>query len=257
MIENMPVEMISELLPIWLGIAVSVVVFIPGLILTLLGISVIIRRSLIESRFGLVSFGIWLLSIMVCAFQIPKTIAEFKDEGKFTTEAVLTPQGSVMVLEGGEREQAMDDFDLVHVQLKGTADSTIRLVQEFRSQGSSRTDAIENAKAIQYDYSLEDSVLTFSRTLEFANMAKFRGQNLHQILHIPYNRPFVMDKSMISILRSTIYANGYKLKDVTRHNYWVFNEEGLLCLTCSDEHKQSATDSLSRVKFKDAFFLKK
>ncbi|QDH77836.1 PspC domain-containing protein [Echinicola soli] len=256
MVDNIPVEMLSEFLPIWLAMAVSVVVFIPGLILTLLGISVIIRRSLIESRFGLVSFGIWLLSIMVCAFQIPKTIAEFKDEGKFTTETVLDPKGSVFILQGGDREQTMDELELVHIRLKGTADSTVLLEQDFKSQGSSRTDAIKNAKAIQYDYSLEDSVLTFSRTLEFANMAKFRGQNLNQTLHIPYNRPFVMDKSMISILKNTIYANGYKLKDVTKHNYWVFNKDGLLCLTCSDEHKQSQADSLSRVKFKDSFFLK-
>ncbi|AWW30124.1 hypothetical protein DN752_08310 [Echinicola strongylocentroti] len=256
MIDNVPIEMISESLPIWLAIAVSVAVFIPGLILTLLGISVIIRRSLIESRFGLVTFGIWLLSIMVCAFQIPKTVAEFKDQGKFTKETVLDPKGSVFILQGGDREQTMDELELVDIQLRGTADSTIRLVQDFKSQGSSRTDAIENAKAIQYDYSVKDSILTFSRTLEFASMAKFRGQNLYQTLHIPYNRPFVMDKSMISILRNTIYSNGYKLKDVTKHNYWVFNEDGLLCLSCNDEHKQSQADSLSRLQFKDAFFLK-
>lgn len=256
MIDNIPIEMLSELLPVWLAIAASAAVLIPGIVITLLGISVLIKRSLIDSRFGLVTFGIWLLSIMVCAFQIPKTIAQFKDEGNFTKETTISIPKSTLVITASNREQSFDELGLVDVHIKGTQDSTIYLSQRFRSQGRSVEEAIENAKAIQYNYTVEDSVLTFDRTLEFSGMAKFRGQNLRQTLYIPYNRPFVMDKSILSIIRNTIYANGYKLKDVTTDNYWVFNEDGMLCLTCPSEHKNSPADSLSRVKFKGEFFMK-
>ncbi|MBD8488117.1 PspC domain-containing protein [Echinicola sp. CAU 1574] len=256
MIDNIPVEMLSELLPVWLALAASVTVLIPGIVITLLGISVLIRRSLIDSRFGLVTFGIWLLSIMVCAFQIPKTIAQFKNEGTYTKESVIDIPDSIVVIEATKRESEFNELGLVHVELKGTEDSTLMLEQKFQSQGRSLDDAVNNAKSIQYEYMVVDSVISFNRSLEFSSMAKFRGQNLRQTLYIPYNKPFVMDKSLLSIIRNTIYSNGYKLKDVTSNNYWVFNEDGLLCLTCTSEHKTSEADSLSRVQFKDQVFMK-
>src|SRR5690606_40588897 len=108
---------------------------------------------------------------------------------------------------------------------------------------------------LQYDYVLEDSILTLDRSLEFSSMAKFRGQELDQTLQIPYNKPFVLDKSILPILEGTIYSNGYKLKDVNSRNHWVYNENGLLCLNCVNDHKTSEQDSLSRAMFSESYFM--
>lgn len=255
LIDNVPVELISELAPVWLAIAASTVVLIPGIVITLLGISVLIRRSLIDSRFGLVTFGIWLLSIMICAFQIPKTIVQFKSEGAYSVETKLDLPKSVWLIGANDDEMDLNELDLVHVELKGTKDSIAYLSQEFRSQGRSKQEANQNAKDIEYHYNVQDSTINFNRSLEFSSMAKFRGQNLWQTLYIPYNQPFIMEKSLISIIPRTIYSHGYKLRDINDKNYWIFNEEGLLCLTCESEHKNTPADSISRETFKQEFFM--
>lgn len=253
--DPVPVDAITELISIWLAIAVAVVILVPGIVVTLLGISVLIKRSLIDARFGLVTFGIWILSIMICAFQMPGLVSQFKEEGNYVLEQHLDAGKGTLVIRS-QSNSYNDDFGFISISLEGTADSVFTLIQDFRSNGRNPQDAIKNASEVQYDYSLKDSVVTFNRSLEFTPQAKFRGQRLRQTLQIPYNKPFVLDKSILPILNSTIYSNGYKMKDVNSKNHWVFNENGLLCLNCVNDHKASEGDSLSRALFKGSYFMK-
>ena len=254
--DQVPVETITELLPVWLAIAVAVAILIPGIILTLLGISVLIKRSLIDARFGLVTFGLWLLSIMICAFQIPRIVSQFKEKATYVQENILEVPEATLVLKSTSNDENTNDFGLVSLNLEGYQGESFNLQQHFRSNGRNYDDAIKNASEVQYDYILEDSILTLDRSLEFSSMDKFRGQELDQTLQIPYNKPFVLDKSILPILEGTIYSNGYKLKDVNSRNHWVYNENGLLCLNCVNDHKTSEQDSLSRTLFSESYFMK-
>src|SRR5690606_20161220 len=254
MFGTIPFDTIAELLPVWLVIAVAVAILIPGVVLTLLGISVLIKRSLIDARFGLVTFGLWILSLMICAFQVPRVVNQFKDDASFVKEEVLEMREGTLVIQS--QNNAPDaDLGLISISLEGTPDSTLVLLQEFRSQGKNHDDALTNASSVSYDYSLEDTVLLLNRSLEFTADSKFRAQSLHQTLKVPYNTPFVMDKSLLPILERTIYTNGYKMKDVNSRNHWVFNENGLLCLNCVNDHKNSQEDSISRAMFSGRYFM--
>src|SRR5690606_7925122 len=208
-----PFEAISDLLPVWLAIAIAVAILIPGIVMILLGISVLIKRSLIDARFGLVTFGLWLLSLMICAFQIPRVVSQFKEEASYVEEQRLDVPERTLVIRSHSNFHD-DDLNLISVTLEGSPDSTFNLVQEFRSKGRTREDALKNASEVQYNFNLEDSLLTFNRSLEFTTGSKFRGQELKQTLQVPYNKPFVLDKSILPILTGTIYTNGYKMKDV-------------------------------------------
>lgn len=256
-IDPVPIETVSELLPVWLAIAVAIAILIPGIVLTLLGISVLIKRSLIDARFGLVTFGLWLLSIMICAFQVPRVVSQFKEQATYVQENTLGVPVGTLVLESVSNVDNGNDFGLVSLTLEGYPGESLNLVQHFRSNGRNYDDAIKNASEVQYEYALEDSTLSLNRSLEFSSVAKFRGQNLKQTLQIPYNTPFVMDKSLLPILEGTLYNNGYKLKDVNRRNHWVYNEEGLLCLNCVNDHKNSQMDSISRAQFNQSYIMQK
>src|SRR5690606_37404125 len=147
-----------ELLPVWLVIAIAVAILIPGIVLTLLGISVLIKRSLIDARFGLVTFGLWILSLMICAFQVPRVVNQLKDEASLVQEEVLEVQQGTLVIQS--QSNASDgDIGLISITLEGTADSSLTLVQEFRSKGRNQDDAPQNASSVNYNYSLEDTVL--------------------------------------------------------------------------------------------------
>jgi phage shock protein PspC (stress-responsive transcriptional regulator) len=253
--ENIPVEWINDILPVWLAIAVSVAILIPGIVIVLLGISVLVQRSIIDARFGLVALGIWLLSLGICAFQIPRVINQFKAEATHTMEQELIFSDGVMVLKSSPTKVDQWLRNQISIQLEGTDAAQPLLIQNFKSRGKNYDDAFKNAQSLQYSFILTDSVLTLERSVDLSQLDKFRGQSLRLNLEIPYDRPFVMDKSLLPIIQNTIHRNGYKTRDVNSRNHWVFNEKGLLCLNCRDTGKTSTADSLSRAKFEGAYFM--
>jgi hypothetical protein len=255
--DSIPMEWITEIVPVWLAISASVVMLIPGIIIVLLGISVLIKKSIIDARFGLVALGVWLLSIGLCAFQIPRVVANFKTEATHTVEQTLAFTPGTMVLKSVENDNNDGIFDEVRLQLDGTDAAEPILLQKFEARGKNKADALKSAESIQYSYKIEDSTITFERSIKLNELEKFRVQNLRLNLEMPYDRPFVMDKSIIPIIENTIHRNGYKTRDINSRNHWVFNENGLLCLTCNDAGKTTSADSLSRVKFEGAYFMKK
>ncbi len=254
---DIPVVWINEFVPVWLAIAAAIVIIIPGIILILLGISVLIKKSIIDGRFGLVALGVWLLSVGVCAFQIPRVVSQFKSEATHLVEEQLTLSDGVMVLRSTPRpgENEIGNFSMVSVRLEGFQDTTVKLIQEFESRGRTYDEALKNAAEIQYTFTLKDTIMDFGRYVNLNDLSKFRAQELNMILEIPYDKPFMMDKSMLSIIKGTIHSNGYKIRDVNSRNHWVFNENGLLCLTCREDHKTSSADSLSRAKFEGFYFM--
>jgi phage shock protein PspC (stress-responsive transcriptional regulator) len=270
-----PVGLITELAPIWLVIAGFGLIALPGLVLLLLGLSVLVKKSLIGSKIGGIILALWLFFVGMAAFHIPKIIAKFKEEARYElmTPVSLTP--GILLL----RVNDLDDEEInnkVQLELVGTQDTVITLKQEYFSRGESKKEALANAKKIQYSYDVRDSVMTFEEGFDLRALDTFRDQDLTLRLAIPYDKPFIMERSLLQILENTIYKNGFEMDDVREEAIWVFNETGLVCLTCpgkvsgerrdwdsfetvqakADSIAKVQKDSLSKAKFKDAYFLK-
>jgi len=252
---DFPMTWITEIMPVWLALAIAVAILIPGIIILLLGISVLVKKSIIDGRFGLVALGIWLLSLGICAFQVPRVVTQFKTEATQTVENVIDISEKTLILKSVDSRDDSGFFEAVSLKLQGTDNEKPILIQKLKSKGKSYQDALKNTETIKYKYTVMDSVLTFERGIDLNQMDKFRGQKIDLVLEIPYEKPFVLDKSILSIIKGTIHSNGYKIRDVNSRNHWVFNEMGLLCLTCSNDTKVSKTDSLSRAKFEGTYFM--
>lgn len=249
-----PVQVVSELIPIWLAVSASVLVLIPGIFVVLLGISVLIKRSIIDAPLGFIAFGIWILSVLICSFQIPKVIHQFKDQASMAlVKTIPLPTQTLVLATSGSYQST--DFGGVTLVLKGYDGKEALLEQTFHSKGRNKEEALKNAAAVSYDYTLVDSTLSFQRHLGFPDLTRYRGQYLRQTLLLPYNKPFVMERTLLPILRSTISAGGYKNRDVNGRNHWVFHEEGLFCLTCNNDQKNTALDSLTLLRFQDSYFM--
>lgn len=273
LIDDFPIELFTDMVPLWLVIASMGLIIIPGLIILLLGLSVLAQKNLIGGRFGLVALGLWLLCIGISAFQIPKIVAQFKEENKFATQITLPVTSGTIILKANDFEDE-EIFNKANLRLTGTSDSVVTLNQEFFSRGRTRQEALENAKKLSYSYSVSDSVVTFEEGFDLRTLDSFRDQRINLTLNIPYDRPFIMERSLLEILRNTIYNNGYRSSDVRSSAVWVFNEAGLVCLTCSgsednssdgdedndelqlDSLSKAKIDSITRAKFSDSFFLK-
>lgn len=274
-VDGFPLEIITELVPTGLAVAGLGVLAIPGIVILMLGLSVLSRKNLVGSRFGLVALALWLMCIATLGFQIPRVIAKFKEEDRVITNTPLIPGQGVLFLKVNDGEE--EEFNQrVVLELIGTQDSVLTLNQEYFSRGQTKKQAQENIKKIKYSYAVKDSVITFERGFDLKTLGAFRDQKLNLSLAIPYNKPFIMDDSLLDILENTIYKNGYEWEDVRPEAIWVFNESGLTCLTCPEKKGErrdwdsfdsekaqldSLTkiqqDSLSRAKLKDTYFLKK
>nr|WP_287937129.1 PspC domain-containing protein [Algoriphagus sp.] len=274
-VDNFPIELFTDLVPVWLVVASLGLVFIPGIMILLLGLSVLAQKNLIGGRFALVALALWLLCIGIAGFQIPKIVAQFKEENKVETKAALPLTAGTLIIKANDLEDE-ELFNKANLQLVGTADSVVSLVQEFSARGRTKADALENAKKLNYSYSVQDSIITFEEGYNLNELKSFRDQRINLRLEIPYDRPFIMERSLLEILRNTIYNNGYRSSDVRQEAVWVFNEAGLICLTCPGEkgdrrrawdeweETKSTMDSLTRAKldssskakFKESYFMK-
>ncbi|WP_026966840.1 PspC domain-containing protein [Algoriphagus terrigena] len=278
LMDNFPVELFTDMVPVWLVVSSIGLVIIPGIIILLLGLSVLAQKNLIGSRFGLVALGLWLLCVGISIFQIPKIVAQFKEENWHKTEAALpvTPGTLILTLNNLEDEPT---FNHVNLRIEGTADTTVTLKEDYFSRGRTKAEALANAQKFKYSYAVTDSVVTFNEGFDISSVDQFRDQKVNLTLQVPYDRPFIMERSLLDILRNTIYANGYRSNDVSSGAVWVFNPGGLICLTCAekrgdaedwdewreeDENEKAVLDSLQRVKldsasrakFDSAYFMK-
>lgn len=273
-VDGFPLEMVTELVPTGLAAAGLGLMAIPGIVILMLGLSVLSKKNLVGSKFGLVALALWLMCIATLGFQIPRVIAKFKEEDRVITNTPLALGQGVLFLKANDGEEE-EFYQRVVLELKGSEDSVLTLNQEYFSRGQSKKQAQENIKKIAYSYAVQDSVITFERGFDMKTLGAFRDQKLNLTLAIPYNKPFVMDDSLLDILENTLYKNGYDWEDVRPEAIWVFNEAGLTCLTCPEKKGErrdwdsfesekaqldSLTkiqqDSLSRAKLKDAYFLK-
>jgi phage shock protein PspC (stress-responsive transcriptional regulator) len=269
-----PLEMITELVPTGLAASGLGLLAIPGIVILMLGLSVLSKKNLVGSRFGLVALALWLMCIGTVGFQVPRIVAKFKEEDRLITNTPLALGQGVLFLTVEDREEEEFYQDVV-LKLEGTKDSIPSLNQEYFSRGQSKKQAQENIKKIAYSYSVKDSIITFERGFDLKTLGAFRDQKLNLTLAIPYDKPFIMDRSLLDILQNTIYKNGFENDDVRTEAIWVFNEAGLTCLTCPeikgerrdwdsfesekaqlDSITKVQKDSLSKAKLKDAYFLK-
>lgn len=275
LMDNFPIELFSNMVPIWLVIAASSLLIIPGIILILLGLSVIAAKNLVNGRLALVALGLWLLCVGISAFQIPKIVALFKAENWHHVETAVpvTPGTLILRLDPVGEETT---FNEVNLKLEGTSDTIVSLREEYFSRGKTKAEAMDRAQQISYKYVVSDSVITFDEGYDLSTIESFRDQKLNLILEIPYERPFIMERSLLDILRNTLYRNGYQNDDVSENNVWTFNEQGLVCLTCRNdesiedseedaeelietdttEMSKETIDSLTKAKFKEAYFMK-
>ena len=272
--ENFPIQLFTDLVPVWLAVASLGLVFIPGIVILLLGLSVLAQKNLVGGRFGLVALALWLLCIGIAGFHIPKIVAQFKEENTLETKAALPVTSGILILKTNDIEDE-ELFNKANLQIIGVADSVVTLKQELFARGKSKQDALENAKKLAYNDSVLDSIVIFDEGYDLRSLDSFRDQRIDLTLEIPYDRPFIMERSLLEILRNTIYDNGYRSSDVRPEAVWVFNQAGLICLTCPgekgdkkswedyeeektelDSATKAAADSLTRSKFTNAPFMK-
>lgn len=231
-IHDFPLDLFHRSFPVSLFFSSFFALLVPAIALALLGMGVLAKRMVIIPMVGWSLFAIWIISLVGLAFTLPYTVSSFSDEATYRTEKVFNLEDKMAVL--ALKETGMEDYEATSLTLLGYEEEDYKLVQKFFSRGSSRQNALSNAKMVTYNVALEDSVFYFDSNIKFKDEAIFRGQELDMILYIPYNKPFRMKEDLKHIIRNTIYQSGHTVEQM-EGNEWMFTENGLQCITCPDE----------------------
>ena len=221
---TMPVEAMTRAFPGWIVIAGFVACFIPCIFIILLGASAVSKRITFGGAAGWTLFVLFFVSIVALTLGVPKLIFDFKEEGTHRVETVypITAKRAVFRI----NETGMDDYDEIWLSLQGYQGKEIKLVQEFEAQGSSRKTAIENAKMVEYNVAVEDSIFTFDSNMTFKEDAIFRAQRLKMTLFIPYDYPFTMTEDVARFITQFVEI------EALNNETWRMTPDGLSCLSC-------------------------
>lgn len=218
-------------------IAAFVASIIPVLFLLLLSISIIAKRYVFGSVLGWTFFGLWITATIILGIAIPRIAYGFRESAEVKKELIFSPAGKTPILR--IKPAGMEDYDEVSLFLEGYEGNNFKLVQKFKSQGTSQQDALINAEMVTYNVELQDSVLIFDSNVNFKKDAVFRGQELDMILYIPFNKPFILETSAARFIQQ--YIDWDNLDSKT----WQMTEQGLSCLNCEGSYVDNLSQNWS------------
>jgi phage shock protein PspC (stress-responsive transcriptional regulator) len=245
---SLPTEAIRNTFPVWSMVAAFTVVLIPSLAILLSGSSILAKRSIVNQPVSWIMLGLFVTSVLVLSFTVPKMVYSFKEEGEFKVEKTFAHNGKTPVLK--LKEVGMDNYNVTELNLKGYEGSELKLVQRFKSQGFSRKNGAENAQMVTYSVLEQDSSLVFDSNIAFKKDAKFRAQRLEMDLFIPYGQTFLIEEDLWRIIENDYHDyDGYR--DSNMNKIWKMTDHGFECTNCSEPTETKQLQLNDQYGFKD------
>lgn len=140
-------------------------------------------------------------------------------------------------------------FSRAQITLEGYDGKTIQIIQFAKSNGRTRAEAEQNAKAVQYQYAVKGNQLVLDSHFGLKNL-KFRNQRMRVKILIPYGVTFSMTREFGYFI-DNVLDSGYFNEDNGDQfigSKWAFSmEKGLICLNRnpkqSDDSNFDSSDS--------------
>lgn len=252
--DNSPFKIFSQDIHPIIGFFAFLATFTPFLALLLTGLTLLSNRRIGNRNFWVSLLGLWLAGLMGTGILATKYALNFKKKGRFeqTKNFPYTLLGKTLVLDADNNQD--NDFDEiqirkdVEVNIEGFDGADLKIEQRFESSGRTKAEAEANAKNILYNIVQKDSSLSFDQKISLPEKARFRGQDLHLTLFIPFDKPFKITKSFYhSVYRHDWNSKNFEIDgdDVDRYTYVMKRDSGMVCRDCpklSDEEREALRD---------------
>ena len=237
-------------------ISLCLVVCIPFVILTYIGLKILMRFKSGGLTVTLVCLGLWIFGIANIALIGGNQFKNFKESAELYKVAnnIEPTSGNTLYISNTDNVKDHDDDDsieinniyinskdgdttlhgkpLIKFELSETSDYEIIVKKVAKSK--TKKEAFEATEDISYHWGLQDSILHIDKFFEIINNIKWKKQRVHLSIMIPANKKIVLDKYMYesSRLKHENFKNFYKNFNST--SAWTMNEEGQLV---NDEDK--------------------
>lgn len=259
-----PFNIVNEEYLSTLTLAAFVILSIPVLALILFSIRVAFNKTRPVNK--TLSFGlliIWIAGVMTGIFYVAKISSEFKEGAEFAQVTILKPQ-AVYTLDiertrfftkqdslnyrmdaynyKGRRilNNLNDDFEMprsIRLRIEKSLDGKSSLSQNYRARGRNFEIALKNAQGIHYDFSHQNSSISFNPMMYIPKMANWRAQEVELTLNIPVG----VEVRISEEVNNYLSGYGYWDCDHKRTNgymEWVMTDGGLKCKYEKEEPKE-------------------
>ena len=229
---------------------------IPVLALVLLGLRLILRRSVVGRLGGLSLLGLWLVGVAGTAVAGGQLAREFRTRGNVTTTRPLAPvpgRSMVLAVRHSDDEDGGDFFESIDVNI-APADSgrTPFIEQEVRARGASAAAARQMAtSSVHYSFTQQDSVLTLDRGFTLTNDAPFRNQKVALTLHLPLDKNYRLTKEFVDRLDDEDFQGNHRPSGNGDYRARLLRNGRFQCLDCptvssdGENNDNSSTDDNS------------
>lgn len=235
-------------------------VAIPLLTIILLAVTLLFKNFSFTKATGLTLLAIWFTSIFVVIYYSAKSFADFKEVGRFRKTVNIKPakgtyylklndikyltsedstrlnikeqfKGVTIVENYYDRNNPESFINNVTISIEKSDVAMPVLIEEFGSYGKNYEEALINARATNYQFIQQDSVLKFSPKLDRRAGSPWRRQSLHLTLKVPVNTNVVIDEELDRYVNnidawSCRSMNGQDNAPTTK---FVMTAEGLQC----------------------------
>lgn len=237
----------------WAGLVALLAVGIPMLALVLLGLRLILRRSVLGRLGALSLLGLWLVGVAGTAVAGGQLAREFRTRGSVTTTRPLAPvpgRSLVLAVRNGDNEDGDEFFESVDVNIAPADSGRAPFIeQEVRARGNSAAAARQMAtSSVHYSFTQQDSVLTLDRGFTLTNDAPLRGQKVTLTLHLPLDKNYRLTKEFVERLDDDDFQGNRRPDGSDAYRARLLRNGRFQCLDCptaasDDEDNDRSSDA--------------
>lgn len=236
----------------------SLLMLIPGVLITILGIKMLSPRFSVNKTFLTTSVIVWFLALIGLAIGGVSTARNYTDSVEMKKEVVLNvPNDTIEIsfegnnrgnyrykfFDNDERPFYVLDNELYvpinkSIQIKESADDRLRLEFQYKARGKNGSEAKKNIDQIEFKHNLQGNKLVLDDFIKAGKDAKFRDQDVEIILYVPKTK-VLKTNSTVDYVSMRDKQNNYESYFDISNNYFGHNGEKFVCLNCSSESEYS------------------
>lgn len=254
---EMPTELFGYLVEEeWMSMAAKIfggiLMVIPGVLLTILGVKCFWNRVKVSKAVIFGSIALWFVALFAIIGISVSTASKFRNSVEMTQEkSYVIPSDTLQVYfrennEGNLKFKTFNDLDqlidadgnlIIPIddifEIEESTDDKLHVQVTYSSKGGSKEEAKRNLEAIRYNYELNGNKLYLDEFIKIPKDGKFRNQTVDIKLYVPKNKLIHTNNTD----RMTIINNDndrdylYDLKN----KFIGYNGKKFVCLNCQKD----------------------
>jgi phage shock protein PspC (stress-responsive transcriptional regulator) len=238
--------------------AILLTIGIPTLMMIYKGIRLMFRIARPDRPIGIIALVLWIIGIVIGSYCAIDAARSFSDEAGTRDRMAITTKDTLYVRVNIDQDMLNQDYNsrmnrkhrfarrykMVsnngNVLKLGDVDLTIvpsdndsaELVIYRSSRGSTKREALSNAKSIIFPVTITDSLIQLNSCFMLQDQSRWRAQEVHAELRIPKNTVVYLHSSTRDMLYDVDNVTNTLDQDMADRR-WKMTPSGLMCIDCA------------------------